>query len=142
MTPRHQPATAASLASSTDAARAARADMLARIVAGVLDQARPPLATTVWTARTALEELRAMALAALATDAPWSPTATLERLARDAGLPEFESLEFRRAQGQPMTEPERLDWERIARFAALVAAAAIDACSSNRTPGAGPAAAT
>jgi len=45
----------------------ARADLLVRMVHAVLDEARPPLASTAWTARIALDELRAMVCRAGAT---------------------------------------------------------------------------
>lgn len=43
-----------------------------------------------------------------------------KELARQAGLPEVGALDFRAAQGQTMTKPEREAWERIERFVQLV----------------------
>lgn len=157
---------------TTEAALAARADLLVRIVAHVLDTARPALASNARTARLALDELGAVAKglagpysccnacratcnACHASDSMSRGAAdpipresvglcpeTIERLARAAALPEFGALEFRRKAGQQMTEPERADWLRIERFAAMVASAAVAAAPSNCTPGAGPVAAT
>ena len=157
---------------TTEAALAARADLLVRIVAHVLDTARPALASNARMARLALDELGAVAKGLAgpysccnacratcnACHAPDSTSRgaadpipresvglcpeTIERLARAAALPEFGALEFRRKAGQQMTEPERADWLRIERFAGLVATAAIDTPSLPRASGTGPVVAT
>ena len=121
---------------------AALADLLTRIVSDVLDAAPPPLASTARAARFALDQLRAMALSAGLRQARALAPIDLEQLARVAGLPEIEALDFRRENGEEMTEPEQLAWRLIERFAALVANAAVAAAPSNRTPGAGPVAAS
>jgi hypothetical protein len=126
-----------------NAERIARADLLVCIVCEALDTAQPLRAGT---ARVAIDELRAMVSAGADQSAQALPAADVERLARAAGLPEVEALDYRRNVGQPMTEPELHAWRRIERFAALVAAEAVTASSdsdpSKRTPGAGPVAAT
>ena len=70
----------------------------------------------------------------------------VERLARMAGLREFEALEFRRKNGESMTEPELHAWRRIEHFACLVptaiATCAPETNTSNSTPGTGPVAAS
>ncbi len=87
----------------------------------------------------AVDELRAMvprdmplpqALATLPVD-------VLEAIARRAQLPEIMAIDFRRGRRQESTEPEKVAWQRIERFANLVLAAAAARVSHSSTSSAG-----
>lgn len=123
--------------------RAARADLLVRIVLEALDTAQSLQAST---ARTAVDALRAMVPCPDARAAAAIAPLVVERFARTAGLQEVAALDFRRENGQDMTEPERVAWCRIELFASLVATAVaagdLDAIETLCTPGAGPVAAS
>jgi aromatic ring-opening dioxygenase catalytic subunit (LigB family) len=130
------------ISGSGTGARAALADSLIRIVSDALDTAQPSLASTARATRFALDELRAMALLAGGGQVHALATINLEELARAAGLPEIEALDFRRGADQTLTLGEAEDWARIERFAALVAAACSapqQPITSTSTAGAGPA---
>lgn len=123
--------------------RAARADLLVRIVLEALETAQPLRAST---ARVAVDALRAMVPVGDPAAAVAVAPAVVERLARTARLQEVADLDFRRENGQEMTDPEMRAWRRIELFASLVATAVVasdvDASASLSTPGAGPVAAS
>jgi hypothetical protein len=135
------------LSDDVAADRAARAALLMRIVAAALGSARPPLASTVDLARTALDALRTMA-----SSTAWPPSQiafeampvdTIATAARIAQLPEIGDIDFRHKKGQEPTWPEECAWRRVELFAHLIrcGAAARDTQSTTRSAGAGLAAA-